>query len=138
MKKTTPGKKSVQNQRSAKSPPVSEETKAWVAALTSAVGSWPGVTARSFFGFTALYRKQKIFGVLPRTRNVEVANSLALKLEAPASDSLHQDPRIRVWSAESQKARWFTFELSSDADLHDALGWLEQAYEATAKHKKSK
>jgi hypothetical protein len=29
-----------------------------------------------------------------------------------------------------KKARWFTFELASDADLHQALKWLSRAYEA--------
>jgi hypothetical protein len=36
------------------------------------------------------------------------------------------------------KARWFTFELSSDADLHSALEWLGIAYEVAGKKKKSK
>jgi hypothetical protein len=27
------------------------------------------------------------------------------------------------------KSRWFTFELSSDRDLRDALDWLGRAYE---------
>jgi len=29
------------------------------------------------------------------------------------------------------KSRWFTFELSSDGDVLDALGWLSRAYETS-------
>jgi hypothetical protein len=35
------------------------------------------------------------------------------------------------------KTRWYTFELFSDADVHDALDWLAVAYEAAGKSKKS-
>jgi len=48
---------------------------------------------------------------------------------------LQRDPRIA--SAQIQEARWFSFALSSDADLHDALGWLSAAYEMAGKAKKS-
>lgn len=140
-RKRTTRQKSAQSQPNAKAPPVSEEMRAWAAAVAAEVCGWHDVTARSFFGFTALYRKQKIFALLPRTRNVEVANSLALKLEEQSSHSsapIHQDSRVHAWSSENQKARWFTFGLSSDADLHDALCWLEEAYKAAAKHRKSK
>jgi hypothetical protein len=112
--------------------------KAWSAALAVEVGSWPEVATRSFFGFTALYRKEKIFALAPRTRGMETANSLAFKFEAPSAAArarLEADPRIG--SMQIQKARWFTFELSSDADLHDALDWLGRAYEAAGRNKKS-
>ena len=115
--------------------------KAWSSALVDEVGGWPQASARSFFGFTALYRGEKMFAALPRTRGIEGTNALAFKLEAPASTvsaRLQKDSRIRLWSAQTQKARWFTFELSSDADLHDALDWLGRAYEWASKNKKSR
>ena len=31
---------------------------------------------------------------------------------------------MRIWSSPLREARWFSFELSSDADIHDALDWL--------------
>ena len=31
-----------------------------------------------------------------------------------------------------QQARWFTLELATDGDLHDALDWLARAYDAGA------
>ena len=51
-----------------KLPKISEEMKAWSAALAGEVGEWPHVSTRSFFGFTALYRKDKMFAALPRCR----------------------------------------------------------------------
>ncbi|HKH99445.1 MAG TPA: hypothetical protein VJ999_10085 [Candidatus Sulfotelmatobacter sp.] len=118
-------------------PAISEEMKAWSAALAGEVTGWPQVATRVFFGFTALYRGEKIFAVLPRTRGMETPNSLAFKLEAPAGvlrRRLASDARIG--STQMQKARWFTFEISSDGDLHDALDWLGRAYDAAGKGKK--
>jgi hypothetical protein len=113
---------------------ISEQMKAWSAALASEVEGWPQVSARAFFGFTALYRRDKIFALLPRTRGMETANSFAFKLESLAPRllaRLRQDPRIG--STEMQKARWFTFELTADQDLRQALDWLGRAYEAAGK-----
>jgi hypothetical protein len=129
-----------QKTSSPKLPKISEQMTAWSTALADEVGGWPHASARSFFGFTALYRGDKIFAALPRTRTIAGTNSVAFKLEAPTSTvsaRLQKDSRVRLWSAQTQKARWFTFELSSDADLHDALDWLGRAFEA-AKNKKSR
>ncbi|MGP0017044.1 MAG: hypothetical protein ACLPHP_00630 [Candidatus Sulfotelmatobacter sp.] len=112
--------------------------KAWCAALAGETSEWPQVRTRSFFGFTALYRKEAMFAVLPRTRGMETANSLAFRIDAPTAKvrvRLEHDPRTG-W-AEIKKARWFTFELSSDADLHDALDWLRQAHEAAGKNRQA-
>ena len=50
---------------------------------------------------------------------------------------LKEGSRMRIWSSPLREARWFSFELSSDADIHDALDWLGRAYNAAAKSKKS-
>lgn len=124
--------------RRPKLPAISEEMKAWAAALAGEAGNWPGVNTRAFFGFTALYRTDKIFALAPRTRGMNTANSLAFKLEsvtAAVRKHLEKDPRIGT--SMMRQARWFTFELSRDADLRDALDWLDRAYEAADKHKKS-
>jgi hypothetical protein len=108
-------------------PKVSEEMKAWSAALATEVADWPQITTRVFFGFTAFYRRKKIFAALPRTRAMETPNSLAFKWESPTPrirTRMAADPRIG--STQMQKARWFTFELHADADLRDALDWLGQ------------
>lgn len=120
-------------------PRISEEMKAWSAALADELSDWPQISVRAFFGFSALYRNDKLFALLPRTRGMDSPNALAFRFDAlTAAARLRLENDRRVGSADLQKARWFTFELSSDADLHDALRCLEEAYEAAAKHKKSK
>jgi hypothetical protein len=109
--------------------------KAWSAALASEISGWPQVASRAFFGLTALYRKDKIFAVLPRTRGMGTANSFGFKFERAPANLLEKD--FRIGSTRMQKARWFTFELSSDADLHEGLEWLSRAYQAAGKTKKS-
>lgn len=118
-------------------PVVSGEMKAWSAALGAEATGWPQVSMRSFFGLNALYRKEKIFALLPRTRAMGSPNTLAFKFETlpPKTRSrLEDDPR--VGTTEMRAARWQTFELSSASDLHDALDWLAQAYEAAGKGEK--
>lgn len=120
-------------------PAISEEMKAWSTALTDETADWPHLSQRSFFGFTALYRGEKIFALLPRSCNLESANSIAVKIESPAA-SLRERLRGdgRIGSMQHENARWFTFLISSNADLHDALDWLGQAYEAAGKREKSR
>jgi hypothetical protein len=127
-----------ERKRRPKLPAISEEMKAWAAALAGEAGNWPRVNTRAFFGFTALYRTDKIFALVPRTRGMNTANSLAFKLEsvtAAVRKQLEKDPRIGT--SRMRQARWFSFELSRDADLRDALDWLDRAYEAADKRKKS-
>jgi hypothetical protein len=113
-----------------KLPAVSEQMKAWSAALAAEVESWPMVTTRPMFGFTALYRGKRIFAVLPRTRGMGSPDSLAFKLASPSPRTLTRlQNETRVRSTVMHKSRWFTFELSSDRDLRDALDWLGRAYE---------
>jgi len=120
-------------------PPISEQMKAWSAALAAETGDWPDVTRKVFFGFTALYRGENMFGVLPRTRCIETLNAIAFPLDAPKRSvraRLDSDPRIG--SIDRNNTRWFTFELSTDSDLHDALNWLADAYHAARVPKKSR
>jgi len=117
-----------------KLPKISEEMKAWSAALAAEVAGWPQVTTRVFFGFTALYRRDRIFAVLPRTRAMETPNSLAFKFDSPSQRiraRLKQD--ARAGAMQMQEARWFTFELATNADLRGALDWLRRAYDASGK-----
>lgn len=124
---------------SPKTSPVSEQMKAWCSALAEEVSGWPGVDARSFFGFTALYRRAYMFGALPRTRGWGTGNCLAFKIEDPTPrlrTRLKKDARIG--SIQMKESPWSTFEMCSDADLHDALDWLESAYDAAGKVRKRK
>lgn len=118
-------------------PAISEQMKAWSAALAAEIASWPNVMMKPFFGFTALYRRDKLFGLLPRTRAMETANSLLFKLEAPGPQVLARlRADSRVGSTVMKKARWFTFEIATDADLRDALNWLGRGYDAAGKRRK--
>jgi hypothetical protein len=125
--------------RREKLPPASDQMKAWSAALASEVAQWPRATARSFFGFNALYRGDNIFGLLSRTRSFGNGSLLAFRVDEATERlkaRLQRDPRIG--SIDQNNTRWFTFELSSDADLHEALDWLGAAYQAASKRRKSK
>jgi hypothetical protein len=122
-----------------KSPPVSEQMKAWSLALAAELVDWPQVTQKSFFGFTALYRGKKMFALLPRTRSIFKSNAVAFCMEAANRSTrtlLEKDPRISAF--DKGKTRWFTFELSGDADLHDALDYLGKAFDCARIRKKTK
>jgi hypothetical protein len=117
--------------------PVSDQMKAWSSALAAELRDWPQLTLKSFFGFTALYRGQTMFGALPRTRTFQ-ANCIALRFHRASFALLARigkDPRLAAF--DKDKKRWFLFELFSDADLHDALEWLTLAYKAASSGNKT-
>ena len=112
---------------------ISEEMKAWAAALGAEMEAWPRVTTRPMFGFTAFYFGKRIFAILPRTRGMGSPNSLAFKLEGAGPRvlaSLRKESRIST--TVMQARRWFVFEVASESDLRDALRWLSRAYNAAA------
>lgn len=116
---------------SAKLLPVSEQMKAWSAALAAETRDWPHITQKSFFGFTALYREKTMFGLLPKTRSIINGNAVVFRfhgINLATRSLLEKDSRIAAF--DKDKTRWFNFELSCDADLHDALDYLALAYEA--------
>jgi hypothetical protein len=119
--------------------PLTEQMKAWSAALAAELRDWPQVTQKSFFGFTALYRGRLMFGLLPRTRSVFKGNAVAFRLECgnrSAQALLRKDSRIAAF--DKDKARWFTFQILADSDLHEALHFLGRAFEAAGNRRKSK
>ncbi|HZU29294.1 MAG TPA: hypothetical protein VFA04_27475 [Bryobacteraceae bacterium] len=115
-----------------KMPRVSEEMRRVAAMLEDELRGWPGVSLRPMFGMTGLYRGEKIFAALPRTRSIGGPNSLILRFD-PLPPALAQrmaaDPRI---GANRPGARWCSFEVASPEDLNDALAWLGDAYEHAA------
>ena len=112
---------------------VSEVMKAWAAALQAEATGWPRVSTRPMFGFAALYRGNKIFAILPRTRAIGSPNSLAFKLKNAGPRLLTKlRKETRISTTVMRTTRWFVFELASDRDLKDALRWLNHAYEAAA------
>lgn len=119
--------------------PISDQMKAWSAALAAELRDWPQVTQKSFFGLNALYRGKTIFGLLPRTKSVFKPGAVAFRLDSLSREVkplLAKDARIAAF--DKKKTRWFTYELSSDADLHDALDYFGRAFDAARIAKKRK
>jgi len=112
-------------------PVVAEEMKAWAATLESEAADWPRVSTKPMFGMMALYRGSHIFAILPRTRALGSASSLAFKLEESKPSMLAAIKReSRILTTIMKARRWYLFEMSADSDLRDGLAWLRRAYEA--------
>ncbi len=112
---------------------LSEEMERWSALLGSEVNTWPGVKIKPMFGFLSYYRGKQIFAALPKTKAMYSPNSIIFKFQRANKallTALHHDSRISL--SEMGGAGWQCFELSSDSDLRDALGWLDRAYRAAA------
>ncbi|MGH9491948.1 MAG: hypothetical protein ACRD2K_00475 [Terriglobales bacterium] len=112
---------------------LSEEMERWSALLGTELATWPGVKTKPMFGFLSYYRGKQIFAGLPKTKAMHSPNAIIFKFQRPAKalvTALHGDPRISM--SEMGGAGWQCFELTSDADLRDALGWLDRAYRAAA------
>jgi hypothetical protein len=122
-----------------KLPLVTEQMKAWSAALAAELRDWPLVSQKSFFGFTALYRGRKIFGLLPRTRSIFQGNAVAFRFDrANRSGQTLLTDDARIAAFDQDRMRWFTFQIRCDSDLHDALDFLGRAFDAAGKRRKSK
>ena len=114
-----------------KMPPASEEMKRWSALLGTELSTWPKVMARPMFGLRGFYRGKKIFAALPVTRGIRDPNALIFRIQPMPADLLERarnDARIDTESR-VPSAKWFLFQLHSEADFRDALWWLNQAYE---------
>lgn len=112
--------------------PVSEETRRWSALLESEMVSWPGVIAKRMFGFRALYRGKRIFAALPNSRGFGPDASILIKFNPmPPALLKRTESDLRVHTNSPGKG-WFSFTLTADSDLHDALEWLNSSYEAAA------
>jgi hypothetical protein len=118
-----------------KLPHVSEEMKRLAALLEAEILAWPNVTSRPMFGLKGLYRGPNIFAVLPRTRALETPDSIAFRLlNRPRNiiAELNNDKRIVRSTAE---AKWISFEVESESEIHAALKWLAVAYRQAGKSK---
>jgi hypothetical protein len=106
--------------------------KQWSAMLQSELNSWPSIRSKSMFGFLFFYRGKTVFAGLPRTRGFDSPSRLIFKflsMKPALRERAKADSRIYASMTDSSKG-WFSFELSSESDLRDALDWLSQAYEA--------
>jgi len=111
---------------------ISEEMRRWSSLLESELMTWPGVSTKPMFGFLSFYCAGRIFAALPRTRGFNSSSSLILKFD-PMPPSLltkaRSDARLDTHTRVPGKG-WFSFEVASEDDLRDALGWLDHAYRA--------
>jgi hypothetical protein len=116
-------------------PVISAEMQHWSAMLGVEVESWPAVTCKRMFGFRFLYRRKAVFAALPYSRGLFTPSSILLKFHPLPAGLLQQaqkEPRLDIGTRMSGKG-WFSFELFSDADVRDAVWWLNQAYEGAKK-----
>lgn len=72
-----------------------------------------------------------MFGSLPRTRSLFTTNAIGFRGERPTRTlqaMIEKDPRVAAF--DKHKTRWFTFEIGSDSDLHDAIDYIGRAFDA--------
>jgi hypothetical protein len=112
--------------------PISEEMRHWSAMLETEVRAWPKITTKLTFGFLSFYRTGTIFAGIPRSRGFGAVASLIFKFNPMPPVLLRRaqkDSRLDTSTRIPGKG-WFSFELSSEADLRDALWWLGRAYDS--------
>ena len=100
---------------------IDDEMRRWCALLEQEVSAWPDVSAKPMFGMIGFYHRETIFAAIPRTRAMNTARSVLIKLSGV------RDKRLKRTSGPG--AAWMTFELQSPNDINEALRWLERAYE---------
>jgi hypothetical protein len=130
-----PARGKVKGGEKPKFPVISEEMQHWAAMLETEVESWPGVTCKRMFGFRFVYRRKMVFAALPYSRGLFTPSSIILKfnpMSAALFERARKEPRLDSFTRVPGRG-WFSFELSCDADLREALWWLNQAYEAAKK-----
>ena len=118
--------------------PISEEMRQWSALLEAELLSWPGVIAKPMFGFRALYKGKTIFAALPHSQGFGLPPSLILKFNPMPPALLKRaqtEPRLDTSTRVPGKG-WFSFALNSEADLRDALSWLNHSYESAKRGSK--
>ena len=111
--------------------PISEEMRHWSALLETELAAWPTIIARPMFGFRAYFRGRSMFAAIPRTKSFGHGNSLIVKFKPmPAAllERAKNDERLDISRLSGNG--WLTFEINSEADLHDALWWIHQAHDA--------
>jgi hypothetical protein len=124
-------KKSKPKVRRPRMPRILEEMKQWSAMIGEELSGWPQVKSRPMFGMLGFYRGARIFAALPVTRGIKTLNSLIFRIIPMPPELLRraeEEPRIDL-EPKIPSAKWYAFEVSSTEDIHDALWWLNQAYE---------
>src|SRR5436305_15015404 len=94
---------------------ISDEMKAWSAALAEEIAGWPQVKLRPMFGFLGAYRGSMIFAALPRTCTMDPPNSVAFKL--PMANKRLRDKEQNehlIHNADKPQRRRITSAMCSD------------------------
>lgn len=120
--------------RRPKLPRASEEIKRFARLLENEILAWPSVNSRPMFGLTGLYHGKKIFAALPRTRTMDTPNSIAFRLPTRfrnITERMENDERV---ISPTPEAKWISFVVESETDIHDALQWLAHAYAEAVKN----
>ena len=112
---------------------VSEEMKRLAEALEAEMLAWPNVTSRPMFGLNGIYRGPNIFAVLPRTRALGVPDSIAFRLLKRPRHIMTELSKDEQIVASTSEAKWISFVMQSDSEIHAALKWLAVAYRQAAK-----
>ena len=116
-----------------KLPRVSEEMKRLAGLLEAEMLGWPNVTSRPMFGLNGIYRGHNIFAVLPRTRAMDVPDSIAFRLLKRPQNIMNELSKDEWIVASTADAKWISFVMESDSEIHAALKWLALAYRQAVK-----
>ncbi len=111
--------------------PITPEMQHWSALLEEELKTWPDVMAKRLFSFRSFYRGKNIFAALPRSRSFNSATSIIFKFNPMPTALIKRaqaDERVN-FNTRISGTGWVSFELKSEADLRDALWWLNHAYE---------
>jgi hypothetical protein len=112
--------------------PASEELKGLVAAIEAEVSSWPQVSLKPMFGMTAIYRRNIIFGLLPKTRSLHAGDCVWIKfarLTPAIKKKLQQESRM-VPPSKPTGAQWHTISAVTPAEYGFLIEWLANAHAA--------
>ena len=112
---------------------VSEEMKRLAALIEAEMLAWPNVSSRPMFGLTGIYRGSNIFAVLPRTRALDVPDSIAFRLLKRPRQIMTELSKDEQIIASTSDAKWISFVMQSDSEIHAALKWLAVAYRQAVK-----
>jgi hypothetical protein len=120
----------------------SETMRAWAEALRAELEQWPAMRITRGFGMIFIYRGDTVFAALPGTRMLQSEDAIMLKFQAetPALVSrIAADPRFTAAhtarNPKGESHKWRFFLLHEDADLHAAIEWLADAYQAARKRR---
>jgi hypothetical protein len=119
----------------------SEAVRGWAEALAGEMQDWAGVSLKSAFGMTMVYRNGVVFAALPRTRALYEEDAILLKFNrepAGLAGRIAAEPRFASGTMEGRRTttskargeghRWRIFLVRESTDLHAAIEWLGEAH----------